>query len=156
TAWNPNADGQVHSLAVSGSSVYAGGAFSHIGGQPRSKLAALDAARGEARGGNQDPNIDQSVLNPPPKTEVDAIAASGSTVYAGGPFTAIGGQQRSELAALDPTTGQATAWNANVTCAPYCETLDAMTVSGSTLYVGGNFQASFGGQPRNHAVGLDT
>jgi hypothetical protein len=42
---------------------------------------------------------------------VIALAVSGSTVYAGGNFTSIGGQGRGGIAALDPTTGLATAWN---------------------------------------------
>ena len=36
---------------------------------------------------------------------------NGSTVYAGGTFTSIGGQSRNRIAALDATTGLATAWN---------------------------------------------
>ena len=40
-------------------------------------------------------------------------AVSGSTVYAGGDFTSIGGQTRNYIAALDATTGAATAWNPN-------------------------------------------
>ena len=38
---------------------------------------------------------------------------SGSTVYAGGGFTSIGGQARNSIAALDATTGAATAWDPN-------------------------------------------
>ncbi len=45
SAWNPNADDRVCSLAVSGNTVYAGGRFTNIGWQPRSKIAALDATR---------------------------------------------------------------------------------------------------------------
>jgi len=40
--------------------------------------------------------------------------AAGGTVYAGGSFTAIGGQPRNRLAALDAATGTATAWDPNV------------------------------------------
>src|SRR5207302_2281034 len=112
--------------------------------QPRKGLAAIDS-HGQL-----------SAWNPNPDSYVDSLTVAGSTVYVGGEFSQIGGQQRTELAALDPTTGQATAWNANVSCSPYCDQIRAMTVSGSTLDVGGTFQASFGGQARNHAVALDT
>src|SRR5206468_2297013 len=54
----------------------------------------------------------------------------------GGTFTTIGGQARSNIAALDATTGVATSWRpkvnaAVVTIAPH--------PSGGTLYVGGSF-----------------
>jgi hypothetical protein len=42
---------------------------------------------------------------------VQALAVSGSTVYVGGQFNSIGGQSRSNIAALDVTTGLVTAWN---------------------------------------------
>jgi len=41
------------------------------------------------------------------------VAVSGSTVYAGGSFSYIGGQGRNYIAAIDPSTGNATSWNPN-------------------------------------------
>ncbi len=41
SAWNPNANGEVRTLAVSGLIVYAGGSFTNIGGQARNRIAAL-------------------------------------------------------------------------------------------------------------------
>ena len=103
TAWNPNANGTVYALAVSGSTVYAGGDFTSIGGQARNRIAALDATTGLATAWNPNAN----------SYRVDALAVSGSTVYAGGYFTSIGGQARNRIAALDAATGLATAWNPN-------------------------------------------
>ena len=45
TAWNPNADGGVSALAVSGTTLYAGGWFTAIGGQPRHNFAQFDPLR---------------------------------------------------------------------------------------------------------------
>ena len=44
--FNPNANGTVSALAVAGNTVYAGGSFSSIGGQPRSGILALNTATG--------------------------------------------------------------------------------------------------------------
>ena len=43
--------------------------------------------------------------------DIEALAVSGSTVYAGGDFSSIGGQARNDLAALDASSGLATTWD---------------------------------------------
>jgi len=148
TDWNPNANGWVLALAVSGSTVYAGGEFDSIGGQFRNSIAALDTATGNATA--WDPNAKASGGAYP---DVYALAVSGSTVYAGGLFTSIGGQSRHYIAALDAATGNATDWNPNASDAdfPY---VYALAVSGSTVYAGGGF-GSIGGQPRSFIAALD-
>src|SRR3989442_1339559 len=73
--WNPNADGTVDALAISGSTVYVRGNFASIGGMSRNRIAALDAASGAATAWN--PNADNNVY---------ALAVSGSTAYVGGGF----------------------------------------------------------------------
>jgi hypothetical protein len=78
---------------------------------------------------------------------------SGTTLYAGGTtFTTIGGQARSNLAALDTTvdTNQATAWSPTASA-----TVRALKVRGTTLYAVGNF-TSVGGASRNRLAALDT
>jgi Domain of unknown function (DUF5122) beta-propeller len=45
TNFNPNPNNLVNSIAISDSTVYAGGQFTSIGGQVRNRLAALDATR---------------------------------------------------------------------------------------------------------------
>ena len=61
-------------------------------------------------------------------------AVSGNTVYVGGIFTSIGGQPRNRIAAIDATTGLATAWNPN---ADSWE--QSLAVSGGIVYAGGAF-----------------
>ena len=155
TSWNPNPSGgsgptnkpQVGALAVSGSTVYAGGIFNSIGGQVRHNIAALDATTGTATSWNPNATGGQAYLGP---SVVGALAVSGSTVYAGGGFTSIGGQTRNHIAALDATTGAATSWDPN----PNLYTVDALGVSGSTVYAGGQF-TQIGGQARYFLAALD-
>jgi hypothetical protein len=58
-----------------------------------------------------------------------------------GNFAAIGGQARSRIAALDATTGAATAWNPNL----YGYYVSALAVAGDTVYAGGGFTSIWQG-----------
>ena len=152
SAWNPNPNNGVHALAVSRSTIYAGGAFTSIGGLARNGIAALDARSGRASAWNPNPNNGRYA-------HVDALAVSGSTVYAGGYFTSIGGRRRHNIAALDARTGRASAWNPNASASnpnPNGSNahVDALAVSGSTVYAAGYF-TSIGGRPRHNIAALD-
>jgi hypothetical protein len=190
TAWNPHAagtcnlgcsPGTVWALVVAGNVVYAGGSFDTIGGQPRRRVAALDAATGTAtdwQAGRLSGDVhalavsDSTIYLTGPRIlgaldvttgaftdwhpnpigyggTITALAVSGTTVYAGGSFSSIGGQLRNFIAALDATTGSATAWDPNANGA-----VEALAVSGSTIYAGGSF-TSIGGEPRTYVVALD-
>jgi hypothetical protein len=142
TSWNPEpaGGGFVDALAVWGSTVYAGGEFSSIGGQARNNLAALDVSTAKATSWNPDTN------NP-----VLALAAAGSTVYAGGDFSSIGGVSRHDLAALD-ASGEVTGWNPGAD-----GEIAALALSGSTVYVGGSF-ATIGvnNKERHNVAALET
>jgi trimeric autotransporter adhesin len=61
----------------------------------------------------------------------------------------VSGQARNGIAALDATTGLATAWNPGAHKA-----VDALAVTVSTVYAGGEFER-IGGQARNGVAGLD-
>jgi hypothetical protein len=139
-AWNPDADGAVRSLIVTGSTVYAGGEFASIAGQPRNGIAALGVVAGQATAWNPDANA-----------PVYALAAAGNSVFAGGNFSIIGGQSRSCLAALDAGTGAATAWDP----APNGFGISALVAVGSTIYAGGSF-VGIGGQPQSYLAALST
>jgi len=134
TSWNPNISSGgavVNAMAFSGTTVYASGTFTTVGGQARNNIVALDATTGAVNAWNANAN-----------SAVNALATSGSIVYAGGTFTTIGGQSRNRIAALDATTGAATAWNPGAD-----NNVAALAVSGSTIYAGGSFSA-LGGQTR--------
>jgi Calx-beta domain-containing protein/beta-propeller uncharacterized protein DUF5122 len=145
TAWNPNANSTVYAMALSGTTLYEGGAFTTVGGQPRNYIAALSATTGLA-----------TVWNPNSIAPVTALAVGGGTIYAGGLFRAIGGQSiggqsRDFLAAVDGTTGLATAWNPSPNYP-----VSTLAVNGTTVYAGGisNFN-SLGGQARSSLAALD-
>ena len=93
----------VADLQLHGDTVLVGGSFTEIGGQPRSYLAALDAA-----------TADPTPWNPAPDSFVYNLAMHGDTLFVDGNFTEIGGQPRNGLAAIDAVTGLVTAWNPDV------------------------------------------
>jgi hypothetical protein len=134
TAWNPNANGAVLALAVSGSTVYLGGAFVSINGSlTRNYLAAVDSTTGTA-----------TAWNPDASSEVLTLAVSGNTVYIGGYFVGTNsinanttGVLRDHAAAVDATTGVATAWNPNVGAQ-----VNAIVPDGSVVYIAGNFDGA--------------
>ena len=127
---------------MSSSSVYAGGAFTSVGGQPRSRLAALDTTTGTVTGWNPD-------VGSPLQRSVSALAASGSTIYVGGSFLAMGGQPRTNLASVDAATGAQTDWNPRADA-----TVQALSASRQTVYTGGEF-STIGGQRGRALAALD-
>ncbi len=149
TGFDPNVAGfnggtaTVYALAASGSTVYAGGYFGSIGGQPRSSIAALSATDGSAT------SWDPSGHYGSGPAIVDTLAVSGSTVYAGGVFTTIGGHTRNNVAAINASDGMATPWDPNSN-----GEVDALVVSGRLVYAGGHF-TTIGDQPRNCIAALD-
>jgi hypothetical protein len=143
--WDPNANSGVYALAISGSTLYIGGAFTTIGtpAVTRNRIAELDIA-GAGLPTDWSPNITNG--------DVQVIAVSGSTVYAGGGFTnagTAGGQARSYIAALDATTGLATAWNPSANNSVF-----TIAVYGSSVYLGGSF-TSISSITRNRLAALN-
>lgn len=155
--WTPNPDGQVRGLAVAGSTVYLTGDFTSvtdaagIGRAARSGAAGVDAATGRDTGWNPDPD-----------GSVNAIAASGSTVYLGGGFTSItnasgtGRVNRPHAAAVDAAYGRDTGWNPSPN-----DRVSTLAVSGSTVYLGGGFTSVTNGSgtgtaARSFAAAVDS
>jgi len=142
TDFNPRVEGIVRALAVSGSTVYAGGRFTNVNqGGDRRGVAAFNASDGVAT--PFDPRIDRTVR---------ALVVSGSTLYAGGDFTAVNGTTpRSTLAAFDTATGKATAFKPETT-----GPVNALALIGGTLYAGGSFTNVNGNLLRYRLAAFDT
>jgi len=141
TALDSGVDGPIFSMTTSGSTLYVGGRFTVVGGQPRNKLAAIDISSGEVT--PWDPDAGNGAA------AVRALAASGTSVYAGGYFDIVGGERRNHMAAIDITTGRATAWNPNPDNA-----VSDLVVRGTTVYAAGGF-TQIGGQTRNGLAAVD-
>jgi len=137
-SWDPGANGEVYSLAISGAVIYVGGTFTAAGGQPRQNVAALDTTTGLA-----------TSWTPPINTGVAAIAIAGRTVYLGGGIFSSGNRTRVGIAAVDAVTGSLTSWNASANAG-----VSAIAILGNMMYVGGGF-TSIGGQARSRIAALD-
>ena len=126
--WNPNGDGDVGVLANDGYTVVAGGQLNSVGGVNHPYLAAIDTATGKATG--LDLGLDGSVT---------AIASGGQTLFIAGGFAHVQGQFRDFLAEFNPGTGQVTSWKPQGEFAD--NTPEALAVTTSTVYVGGEFNS---------------
>ena len=106
TDWSADTGGTqptVMSLAVHGDRLYVGGKFNGIGVAGRSKLAAVGATDGKVI----------TEFNPRPNGLVREVVVSpdGTTVYAGGGFTKLGGVARSNAGSVLATNGAVTTFN---------------------------------------------
>src|SRR5438552_17162260 len=79
---------------------------------------------------------------------VNALLVNGSTVYVGGFFGTVGGQSRTDIAALDAVTGQATYWNPGAN-----GRVLALAGYGLTGDAGGELDGA-GGQRRLHLAAI--
>ncbi|MGH7600750.1 MAG: hypothetical protein ACREOI_30710, partial [bacterium] len=138
TEWNPKAGGgtvralAVDALAVDGPIIYAGGSFTNIDIDRRNRIAAIKSVDGKATKWNPDIS----------GTQVNTIALAGTTVYAGGNFTSVGAESRNHIAAINAVTGNPfLSWNPHVSGVTTSTqtSVQAVIVSGSTVYIGGNF-----------------
>lgn len=123
-------DQSVYALDVANGVLYAGGNFTVLGGQNRTRLAALNLTTG----------IAESNWAPTANNTVYAIHAEGTQIYVGGSFTQISSNPKNRLAELDAAAGALSAWNPSPNATVY-----AMDVAGDTLIAGGDF-SSIGGQ----------
>jgi trimeric autotransporter adhesin len=141
TAWDPKPNNIAEKLLVAGNTVFAVGYFDTVGGQKRNRFAGIDITTGQATA------FDAGVTGG--SSGIGTMVAKGNTLFVGGSFSNMGGAVRSNVAALDITTGQATGFNKGTN-----GFVSTLSMFGDTLYVTGLF-SQFGGQPRWRGAAVD-
>lgn len=146
--WNAAANERVFALALAPTGdVYAGGAFTDIGGLPVKHLARLSGTTG----------VSDAVWAPQPDNWVyDVVLGAGGAVYAAGEFTQIGVTPRLRLARIFAAGSGIpfASWN------PVADgTVRALAVDAQdNIYAGGDFNNAGGASRRGIAKlsGIDT
>ncbi len=152
TEWAPTAYGyNVSAIAVNGGTVYVGHqsvADYSSGHKEIRSITALDAITGQRLEWHSE--VDSLyLLSGCPFDFVGCIVVEGAVVYVGGYFESIGHERRSCVAALDVTTGLATAWNP-IANGP----VRAIAVAGDTVVAGGAF-SGIGWRPATSLAAFD-
>jgi len=132
--------------------IYLAGNFIHVGGQFHPYLAAVDAITGQPLPWNPQANPDDLVF-----PGIGVLAARGNTVYLGGNFYPTSYFPRSDLAAVDGTTGALLPWDPHPTGDDFWNNVtrvSVLTVRGDELWVGGDFK-QIGGEPRANLAMFD-
>ncbi len=139
----------VSAIAVaSNGTVYVGGNFSGIGGRAKSNVAAVSSAGAVINGWTA--NVNGPVRD---------LELSGSRVYLAGQFNSVSSTTRNGAAAVLASNGSlVTTWDAHLGATGRAQTLK---VSGSTVYLGGDFTSINGSAQDNLAsvsasTGADT
>lgn len=144
STWNPNVNGTVYTLALNGSDLFIGGVFGSVGGQTRLSLAAVSASGAGA--------VTSFVADVRDNGVVQDMLINAGALYVAGRFNRISNGLRNGLASIDPSTGNLNAFTTGATD-PWT-TYQTMAISGTNLYVGGNFN-SIAGSTRNYLAAFD-
>jgi hypothetical protein len=139
----PYSQPPVSALAVSGTNLYAGGQFTTAGGIPATNIAKWDGNAWSALGSGITPS------DPGVGWGVNALAVSGSDLYAGGYFTTAGGVSANNIAKWNGSSWAALGLGTAGGDQGLIPGVTALAVSGSDLYAGGNFTTA-GGNAANY------
>jgi len=171
---NPNANGEVRGIVVTGATAQVCGAFNNIGGEPRSSLAEIDVATGAATalirdtaegfavevqgdwtwvGGYQFLKAFRSDGSVAHDIDVNGTVLcllfhNSSRLLVGGSFDAIDFVSRNNIAELQ--VSHVNSWNPNAN-GPVL----SLASDNSTVYAGGDFTTVWFGQPRSRFAALD-
>jgi hypothetical protein len=148
-SWNPGANGEVMSLATDGTTIYVGGKFTTLAGQPRKDIGAVTTA-GVA-----------TAFNPGAAGEVFVVRIGpNGNIFAGGSFSQLGGKTAQKIGEVTPA-GAPVTWPVSVAqvtgfaCPPRCPPeVFTIAFSGTTVYFGGHF-GLVNGTSRNSAAAVN-
>ncbi|MFA6457011.1 MAG: T9SS type A sorting domain-containing protein [Bacteroidota bacterium] len=121
----------VQAFYVKGDTLYVGGNFQGFQSQTSYGVAALNASTGTFLTG--------AVPYTEAHSGIDAFSSDGTTLYIGGSYFTLGGQQRRNLSAVNASTGAVLTWNPTVS-----DAVEVIISSGSQLYIGGYFYGANG------------
>jgi len=145
-------DGPLSDWVVANGRRYLAGDFVHVNGQFHPFLAAVDATTGELVPWDPLANPENRVFG-----GFRVLAARGNTIYVGGNFTGPSWFPRTDLAALDGTTGALLPWDPHPMGEDYYGNqtqVGVLTVRDAEVWVGGGFNR-IGGEPRLNLAVLD-
>ena len=127
--------------------IIVGGFFTSINEVPRNGLARLNPDG--TVDATWDPKVQRADYGEP-LSGVEAMVLNGTDLFVGGNFTRIGGQARNGLAKLSILNNGAAdpSWNPNISA---LETVRALAVFGTNVFVGGQFDGVGGVARRNLA-----
>ena len=117
----------VNALAVAPDSLYVGGAFTVVSGQPRRFLAALDPATGE-------PITNFNAKLGGGSAGVNSLVLAGEKLYVAGDFTTVNAVANARLAAVSATDGTSLKWTPKPN-----RSVDVLAANEENLYVSGQF-----------------
>lgn len=129
----PKPSDEVQTILLAGDELYVGGSFSNIGGggYNRDAIFAIDLTNNQ-------------ILNFKPRpsfgTTIRSMLLVDGALYVAGNFTGIGGQTITNLAKLDPITGDADP----ALSFTFTKDVYALAIDGSYLYAAGPFSSSAG------------
>jgi hypothetical protein len=128
--FTPNPNNSVHTLFLDGETLYVGGVFTQVNGQPQNRLAAVNASNGNLHTWNPYPGPDVGRIN--------SIVKEGNLVYVGGDFHFIGGRKNPNFAIIDATTGLAIQSVSSVSA------VSTIVLDEGNIYLGGAFNGPQG------------
>jgi hypothetical protein len=138
-------NGPVNTIAISGTNVYVGGAFTNAGGVP--------GANNIARWNSANSTWNRLGAANAISGLVFAIAISGTDVYVGGGFTNAGGMPGANNIAR--WNSASNTWNLVGAANAVNSTVQAIKVSGSDVYIGGDFTNAGGNSAADYLVRWD-
>lgn len=128
--WDPDANGAVLAMALSGTTLYAAGLFNSVDSDSYTYIVALDTTATSA-GNYSDP-----AWKPVPNSFVTSLAVSGTRLYVGGDFTQIDFALRNSLASFNTSDNSLNNWNPDADNAVH-----GLAYYGGVVYVAGSFSA---------------